>query len=78
MENARKYCNQIIWYENILTTDFNELGILSSDLRPKQTKLNNDHLLTGQQVIENYDLVLEYAQMTEKNINEVRKLLYEN
>jgi hypothetical protein len=78
MENARKSCNQIVWYENMLTTDFTELDILSGDLIPTQHKLNNDHFSTGKEVIENYDLVLEYAQMTEKNISDVRKLLYEN
>lgn len=68
-EHAKKYCNRIVWYDDLTTTNWPELELQTTDLLSTTLiKSTHDHINIGTKAISNFDEVYEYAKMIERNL----------
>lgn len=71
-EQAKRYCNKIVWYNELTDISWPELELHSSDLLSTTlTKGTHNHIDIGSKSIINFDEVYDYAKMIERNLKHI-------
>ena len=73
-EQARQYCNKIVWYHELNNTDWSDLNLACTDLiSTSLVKSNHNHIDTAAMAISNFDEVHNYAKMIDSNLQQIIK-----
>lgn len=76
VENADLYCDRTVWYHELTTIDWPDLGITHTDIELIDlVKNTNDHVNLAKKSLSNFDEVYTYAKMIESNLKQTLVLL---
>jgi hypothetical protein len=68
-------CNQTVWYDQLFTTDYPNLGISKGDLIESQLKMNETHIETTYQCFSNAEELIDIAKRLESSVKPMLDIL---
>lgn len=73
-EQARQYCNKIVWYHELNDTNWPDLGLSCADFTSTDlVKSTHNHMDIAAMSILNFDEVYNYAKMIDNNLQQIIK-----